>query len=75
MPSSAHRRNPRAKQGQWDYRGKEGLLARVEMGRAQRLVSTLAYTKQTPPGRRPYVTLYLGSLQNPGFHHNSPFLR
>lgn len=53
MPSSARGRNPRAKQGQWDYRGEQGLLARVEMGRVQPLVSTLAYTKQMPPRRRP----------------------
>lgn len=53
MPSSARGRNPRAKQGQWDYRGEQGLLARVEMGRVQPLVSTLAYTKQMPPCRRP----------------------
>lgn len=35
MPNPAHRRNPHAKQGQRDYRGEQGLLARVEMGRAQ----------------------------------------
>ena len=75
MPSFARRRNPRAKQGQWDYRSKQGLLARVEMGRAQPLVSTLAYIEQMPPHRRPYVTLYLGRLQNTVFLHNSPFLQ
>lgn len=74
MPSSARRRNPRAKQGQRDYRGKQGLLARVEMGRAQALVCTLAYTEQTPPHRRPYVTLCPGPLQSPVFLHNPPFL-
>lgn len=74
MPSSAHRRNPRAKQGQRDYRGKQGLLARVEMGRAQPLVCTQAYTEKMPPHRRPYVTLCPGPLQSPVFLQNLPFL-
>lgn len=74
MPSSARRRNPRAKQGQRDYGGKQGLLARVEMGRAQPLLCTQPYTQKTPPHRRPYVTLCPGPLQSPVFLHNSPFL-
>lgn len=51
MPSCARRGNPRAKQGQWDYGGKQGLLARVEMGMVQPLVATLVYIKQIPSHR------------------------
>lgn len=74
MPNSARRRNPRAKQGQRDYRDKPGLLARVEMGRAQPLLCTQPCTEKTPPHRRPYVTLCPGTLQSPVFLHKSPFL-
>lgn len=74
IPSSACRRNPHTQEGQRDYRGKQGLLAREEMGRAQALVCTLAYTEQTPPHRRPYVTLCPGPLQSPVLLHNSLFL-
>lgn len=68
------RRNPCANQGQWDYRGKQGLLARMEMGRAQPLVSTLAYTEQMPSRTQPYMTSYLGRLQDTVSLHNSSFL-
>lgn len=45
------------------------------MGRVQALVSTLPYSEQMPPQRRPYATLHPGRLQNAVFLHNLPFLQ
>lgn len=66
MPS---RRNPHTKQGHRDYRGRQGLLTRVEMGKAQALLCT----QQTPPHRQPYVTSVPSTTPEPCFPSQSAF--